>query len=942
MMIHKDTLKQIVSFSFLIFFLGSVSLFPQPAENLAGLIVTGQSTHNWQDSSSALEKMLENTGLFQIDTALCEPGHENEFSPEFSRYDLVIMNYQGPSWPQAVKSALEQFVTKGGGLVIYHNAGHAFPEWEEYTRMAGLAWGAGSRTDSGSYVFWKEGRVVRDDSPGIAGYHGAAHAFPVAVRELFHPITRGLPSFWMHAQDDLYSLLRGPAENLTVLATAYSDPAFGGSGRNEPVIFTVRYGQGRIFHTVLGHASGQMPFPALECAGFIVTFQRGAEWAASGRVTQEVPADFPACPDNTLHPDLIRTWPGYTAPRLEDILNELADYQEGQNDEIILKLRDYIHIRRHAPEALRVSEERLATFLNSDAGLTGKMEACRILRTIGTSNSVSALRQLLFDQDAADEARYALEKIPGDEADKAFIEALEQFDGDKKLGVISSMGNRRSPGIISALIRVFNSAEQPYSDAAATALGRIGHPEAADALCRVVRRDRGAARTAAVHALLNAVQFGVKYDCFEDAGEVYTRLQSFDLPLILRQAAVRGWILTHRLDAVDYILEILRGEEEGLHIPAIEYIPEMFTQRSAGRLLPLLAELPPGSQIMLLHALASFPAPDVHEAVLGILNSEKEAVRSAALESLAEIGNEETLEPVARFAADAQGREKETARRCLADIQGPGVDLAVLTGFVKSINTEVKKEYLLAIKSRHISQSRTLLLRAMSSDNPETAAMAAEVIREFADDSDLPALLEIYLNSENEALTRELHKTIAAAASHIMPPEDRGNLIAERLQAADDSDMKIALLQLLSAVGDDSTLFYLRDALESSNPDIRETAVRALAGWPNDTPLYDLFDFAETGTDTNLKILALRGFIRMAGENPHISPSSGADMLRRARQLSDRPEELRMILGVLPHFAGPDALDLAESLQNISSVQAEAEVAIEKIQEKIAKRKTHI
>ena len=98
----------------------------------------------------------------------------------------------------------------------------------------------------------------------------------------------GLPSKWMHAKDELYDSLRGPARNMTVLASAFSDKATGGSGEDEPLLMTVSYGKGRIFHSALGH-----DLPALKCVGFIVTLQRGAEWAATGKVTQKIPADFP-------------------------------------------------------------------------------------------------------------------------------------------------------------------------------------------------------------------------------------------------------------------------------------------------------------------------------------------------------------------------------------------------------------------------------------------------------------------------------------------------------------------------------------------------------------------------------------------------------------------------------------------------------------------------
>jgi type 1 glutamine amidotransferase len=125
-------------------------------------------------------------------------------------------------------------------------------------------------------------------TPGIGGSHGPRHAFAIDMRNLKHPITKGLPARWMHAVDELYDRLRGPAENLDLLATAFSSPEKKGTGEHEPILFTIQYGKGRIFHTTLGH-----DVPAMQCVGFIVTLQRGAEWAATGKVKQKVPADFP-------------------------------------------------------------------------------------------------------------------------------------------------------------------------------------------------------------------------------------------------------------------------------------------------------------------------------------------------------------------------------------------------------------------------------------------------------------------------------------------------------------------------------------------------------------------------------------------------------------------------------------------------------------------------
>ena len=98
----------------------------------------------------------------------------------------------------------------------------------------------------------------------------------------------GLPAKWMHGQDELYDRLRGPAKNVTVLASAFSSKGKGGTDLDEPLLMTIEYGQGRVFHTALGHG-----MEAIKCQGFATTLQRGVEWAATGKVTQKVPANFP-------------------------------------------------------------------------------------------------------------------------------------------------------------------------------------------------------------------------------------------------------------------------------------------------------------------------------------------------------------------------------------------------------------------------------------------------------------------------------------------------------------------------------------------------------------------------------------------------------------------------------------------------------------------------
>ncbi len=269
------------------------------------LIITGQNNHNWQASSPILKQILDETGLFssEIMTTPKTGGDMKTFNPDFSKYRLVVLDYNGDSWSEKTNNAFVEYVKNGGGVVIYHAADNSFPSWKEYNEMIGLGGWGDRNQKSGPYVYYKNDQLVTDTSAGIGGTHGKRREFIVRTRITDHPITKGLPSGWLHGTDELYSLLRGPAKNMQILATAFADSAAGGGTmRDEPMLMTITYGKGRIFHTTMGHAD-EGGGPSMQCVGFITTLQRGAEWAVTGDVTQKVPRDFPSATGVVLRPE---------------------------------------------------------------------------------------------------------------------------------------------------------------------------------------------------------------------------------------------------------------------------------------------------------------------------------------------------------------------------------------------------------------------------------------------------------------------------------------------------------------------------------------------------------------------------------------------------------------------------------------------------------------
>lgn len=315
--------------------LWSSAALASAGEKLQVLLIDGQNNHAWQQTTPILKWALEDSGRFDV-TVSTTPGSAprlpqppkadataeqkanyeavsakakaevanfnltkdrlwTSWHPKFKDFDVIVSNYNGDLWPADARHDFVEFVRGGGGFVAVHAANNSFPEWPEYNEMIGIGGWGGRSEKSGPYVRFRDGQIVKDTSPGPGGGHGARHEFVIELRDTAHPIVKGLPAKWMHASDELYDKLRGPAQHLTVLATAYSDKKTGGTGENEPMLLVTDYGTGRVFHTTLGHSTDSM-----SGLGFQVTLLRGTEWAATGKVTipapkpGELPADKPA------------------------------------------------------------------------------------------------------------------------------------------------------------------------------------------------------------------------------------------------------------------------------------------------------------------------------------------------------------------------------------------------------------------------------------------------------------------------------------------------------------------------------------------------------------------------------------------------------------------------------------------------------------------------
>ena len=829
---------------------------------LRALLVTGQSNHNWQVSAPALKAILEDSGLFLVDVAQTPAAGQDMsgFMPQFAAYSVIVLNYTGDAWPESTQKAFVDYVANGGGVVVVHEANNAFPEWPEFNEITGLG-GWGNRNEShGPYVYWQDGRVIYDTTPGPGGAHGRQHQFEIIHRQPEHPITKGLPEAWLHNTDELYHHLRGPARNLTVLGTAWSDPETGGTGRDELILFTIAYGEGRVFHTALGHAGPTATeSPALQCAGFIVTLQRGAEWAATGAVTQPVPADFPEKDTERIRPRFVKDSVGV-------LMNEIATYNYNDPMESLVLLEELTRKRRAAEDDVSDLEAAYLELLQSEvATKDAKMFACKQLSLVGSRDAIPVLSEMLLDFDMAYGARYALERIPHSYAARALREALPLVGAERRAGIIASLGALKDTRAVEIISAAVHDADEKVAEAAVRALAEIPDGKVADALLAAIDLKEGALQRVAKASYLKCGFTLLEARHTNAAKKVFeTVLKTMQDDLNLRETALRGRIEAAFSRGADVIAETLKSNDTALHPAAAAAVRNVTRNYDLQQLASLLSGLEECPKVLLLTALAETGVANITPQLMEAAQDEHEAVRIAALKTLAAAGDQKAALFLVERAAATTGAEQDAVRFAISRLKG--ADKVIVEAYEEG-NELLRAELLKAIAARHIKDATPLLIERIPEASPEERLGIMDVLTQIAEPEDLEMIVPLLLSASEAEQGAEMAQVVATVAGRSEAGEGRIDALTKALETNNDPVARANIYATLGKIADDIALPLLEKGMEEQDAGVRLAAVEALANWPNDNVLDMLHAALERFKGTSEGAAALKGYIRVVGLN---------------------------------------------------------------------------
>jgi HEAT repeat protein len=426
-------------------------------------------------------------------------------------------------------------------------------------------------------------------------------------------------------------------------------------------------------------------------------------------------------------------------------------------------------------------------------------------------------------------------------------------------------------------------------------------------------------------------------ETFRAAGEAdlafrfYRQILGLDISPSVSRAALQGLIAVDKNKGRDLILDVLKDGESVMHSAAIGMVPRVFEDADILPLCELLPRLPAQSRIQLISSLSGFKNDMVLVTMIQALSSPELDVRMASLRALEKQGNASTVKLLVRQAARSRGVEQAAARTSLWNLKGAAVDDTILEVLSQEDDPALEKELVRSLGERRIAKGKPLLYGSLQGPDQGTRLEAIRALGHLSEPQDLPFLIDQLLKFEDETEQNELAETLAASARKISRPYSRAGLVTNRLRESEAASDRKVLLLVLGKIGDDSSLRFIRQTLEDQDPEIQEAAARALIEWPTAAARDDVFWIAETSSHPTLQVLALRAYVRMVGMERFRRPEAAVASLKAVLPLVKRPEEKMAILGVLPQFSCPAALELAESFLEDGSVEKEARAAVARL-----------
>ena len=874
---------------------------------IKAMILDGQNNHDWKATTPVLKKQLLDAKKFVVDV-VTSPGEDEslaDFNPKFSKYDVVVLNYNGKLWNKNTRENFVDYVQSGGRVVVVHAANNPFAKWEEYNEIIGIGGWGGRNKRSGPYCYVVDGKLVHDhESDGPGGGHEGYGEFVVINRQPNHPVLKGMPEQWLQP-DELYNFLRGPGKNMEVLATAYSASPRdkGGSGRHEPMIMTLSYGKGVIFHTTLGHNVGSM-----KSKGFQAIFTRGTEWAATGKVTIPLPRRIPKVQS--------------AAEALGD-LSELDSYVAF--DAVLTEIGQ---AAGNAVELKKIESILIKHLKNSKTSFLGLQATCNALGVAGTQRAVPALATLLAkDAKHASIAAIALETIGGAKATEALHAELTKRRGFNEVRIIHALGARRDVASVDILFSLCTDEDAAVRNAAIKALSSIASTKALANLNALPDSD------AKIRSILNCA-----YTLFEEGEEkvaatVFTQLHNDPkLPVSLRTAVLRGMLMADPKSGMELVWTLL--EDETSSAAAMNVLASVPGSKAlADDIVGHFDGLSHSAQLSLVTILGEMGEASALSKVLSIAQSSNGALKGASIKSLGQLpGNKASVRYLVGEAVSTNSEFSAAAHTALVTTPGKTAIELIADGIRHE--GPFQSTFIQVAADRNMVMVNPDLLNVAKSSKAAIQVDAYDALSVLAGEEEYSTLINHALNSQGEVQSAAVNAVIHAGRK-IQNDKKRLTPLETQLSKSLKDNQRIALLPVLTDIGGADVLSLVDEHARHKSNYVQQAAFRELGRWKSAEAIDTILALADEIKDSSIRRQLMVAFSGLLSESKNVPDEKKIVQYRKALSIGLDVDGKRALLKSLSNVKDGGALELVNELAKEPELTIDAKRAALTIKQKL-------
>jgi HEAT repeat protein len=612
---------------------------------------------------------------------------------------------------------------------------------------------------------------------------------------------------------------------------------------------------------------------------------------------------------------------------LENLLAQIKSYEYGHSRENLTLINDLLREIGNSDSEQLEAEKKMISFLESDASLPAKQFICECLSIYGGDESVPVLEEMLSNESTQNMALFALERIPTEDASEILLDTFSDATGDLKVGIINAFGNRGLKDAVEELSPLMNNSDKDLAYASIAAIGKIGGEDATKELTNALADPEIKLKDEIVQALLRCASTFEHNNGSKNALAIYQSLNKSDFDPQVRTAALKGLIRTSGRKATDIIVEFLENENPSNYAIALPLVKDIPETEDVTPIMENLKKMDSGDQLILIGAVAGRKDPIVAKSMFKLAKSNNDQLRIAALDALSLSGDAKTVILFVGVAVGTQGKERAAARAGLDRLNAPGTNDFILKSIPES-DDKKKIELIRSTSSRNIQSAAPLVISQLQSTNSDVRIASIKALKDIASPKELDALVAYQMKVTDEQEFKELENTIVAVCKRIPDNQSQSAVLLSNLSKVDDAKIKSSYLEMMGKIGDPKSLPVLKEMLSSKNEQIKTSAIRGLANWPDIEPGPELLNIAKSSKNKVHRTLALRGYLDLLGRDDSIDENEKTDMYIESMKLVEGAAEKRQVLSGLAKTPTTASFNFVANYLDDPEVKSEAETAI--------------